>query len=339
MRRRFFALVRIVAPIAIIGWLFYSLGRDDPQTFTRLLSRPKDWGLLAASAALVMTAVCTTFARWYLLVRALDIPFRLSEAFRLGFLGYLLNFVSFGSVGGDLFKAYFLARDRPGRRTEAVATVVLDRLIGLYALLLVASAGVLAMGPQSFDTAVTLGVRRTTLLVTAVASAALLVLPLLSHGLWVKTIARVPKVGPMFARLATAVELYRRKLGVLLLVVVMSLAVHACNVAALYTAAAGLFASDEIPSLPKQLVIIPLAMLAGAIPITPAGMGTFEFTVDYLYRHIADAAAGQGLVVALAYRAMTLVIATIGIGYYWASRREVARVLQEAEAGEEEPGS
>jgi uncharacterized protein (TIRG00374 family) len=335
MRRRFFALVRIVAPIAIIGWLFYTLSRDDPQTFTRLLSRPKNWGLLASSAALVTTAVCVTFARWYLLVRALDIPFRLIEAFRLGFLGYLLNFVSFGSVGGDLFKAYFLARDRPGRRPEAVATVVLDRLIGLYALLLVASAGLLAMGPQSFDTAVTLGVRRTTLLATAIASAGLVALPLLSHGLWVKTIARVPKIGPMFARLATAVELYRRKLGVLLVVVVMSMAVHLCNVAGLYALAAGLFSEDEIPTLARQLVIMPLALLAGAIPITPAGVGTFEFAVDYLYRHFARTEAGQGLVVALAYRVMTIVIATIGIGYYWASRKEVAAAMEAAEHEDE----
>ena len=65
----------------------------------------------------------------------LHLPFRLRDAFRLGFLAFLLNFVSVGAVGGDLFKAFFIARDQPGRRTEAVATVVVDRLVGFYALL------------------------------------------------------------------------------------------------------------------------------------------------------------------------------------------------------------
>ena len=331
MPRRLFGLVRIVVPIAIIAWLFFNLGRDDPQTLSRLLSRPKDWGLLAIAGAVALSAVCLTFVRWWLLVRALDIPFRLSEAFRLGFLGYLLNFVSFGSVGGDLFKAYFLARDRPGQRAPAVATVVLDRLIGLYALLLVASAGLLTIDIQSFDTPIALGVRRSTLLATALASAGILALAVLSHSLWLNTIARVPKIGPIFVRLASAVDLYRRRLGTLLVIGVMSLVVHIGHTFALYIAAIGLFTADEVPKLAHQFVIIPLAMLAGAIPITPAGMGTFEFAVDYLYRHFAGAEAGQGLVVALAYRAMTLIIAAIGIGYYWASRREVAKVLEEAE--------
>ncbi len=59
-------------------------------------------------------AVSLTFVRWYLLVRALGLHFRLLDAFRLGFLGYLFNFVSVGSVGGDLFKAIFIAREQPG---------------------------------------------------------------------------------------------------------------------------------------------------------------------------------------------------------------------------------
>ena len=88
---------------------------------------------------MVFCAVSLTFVRWYLLVRALGLNFRLLDAFRLGFLGYLFNFVSVGSVGGDLFKAIFIAREQPGRRTEAVATVLVDRVVGVYALVLLTS--------------------------------------------------------------------------------------------------------------------------------------------------------------------------------------------------------
>jgi uncharacterized membrane protein YbhN (UPF0104 family) len=163
----------------------------------------------------------------------------------------------------------------------------------------------------------------------------ILALPLLSHGLWVKTIARVPKVGLQFVKLATAVELYRRKIGVLFVVFAMSLMVSVGNVVGLYLATAGLFSADEIPSMQQQAVIIPLASLAGAIPITPAGVGTFEFATDYLFRLFAGAERGQGLMVALAYRVMTILIAAIGIGYYWASRREVAAVLEAVEHDQE----
>ena len=38
-----------------------------------------------------------------------------------------------GSVSGDLFKAYFIAKEQ-SRRTIAVATIFLDRIVGLVAL-------------------------------------------------------------------------------------------------------------------------------------------------------------------------------------------------------------
>ena len=42
-------------------------------------------------------------------------------------------------------------------------------------------------------------------------------------------------------------------------------------------------------------------------------------------------AAGQGLVVALVYRLITLLIAALGVFYYLGNRREMAEVIHEAE--------
>ncbi|MEL7263559.1 MAG: hypothetical protein AAFP69_01945, partial [Planctomycetota bacterium] len=46
--------------------------------------------------------------------------------FRLGAIGFLFSFVSPGSVGGDLFKAVFLARRARGKTTECFASVFAD---------------------------------------------------------------------------------------------------------------------------------------------------------------------------------------------------------------------
>src|SRR5262245_27483918 len=106
--------------------------QDD--SFDRLWNEPKNWSMLAIAAALKLTAIMITFVRWFFLVRALNLPFRLRDAFRLGFLGYLFNLIAPGAVGGDLFKAVFIAREQPGRRGAAISSVIVDRLIGLYAL-------------------------------------------------------------------------------------------------------------------------------------------------------------------------------------------------------------
>src|SRR5687767_4507923 len=84
-------VLKIVLPIGLIAWLLYRIPNSQ---WIDLHERSKDWPLLAASLLLGTSAVCLTFWRWQLLVQALHIPFRTRDAFRLGFLGYLFNFVS-----------------------------------------------------------------------------------------------------------------------------------------------------------------------------------------------------------------------------------------------------
>ncbi len=74
-----------------------------------------------------------TLVRWYFLVRALDLPFTLGGALRVGLLGIFYSTVLPGSVGGDIVKAAVLARGQ-SRRTAAVATVLMDRAIALWGL-------------------------------------------------------------------------------------------------------------------------------------------------------------------------------------------------------------
>jgi uncharacterized membrane protein YbhN (UPF0104 family) len=90
------------------------------------------WFLLAA-LGLFATALLITFVRWYLLVRAQDLPFRLFDAFRLGLVGFFFNTFLPGSIGGDLIKAAVLVREQSSR-TRAVSTVIMDRVIALWGL-------------------------------------------------------------------------------------------------------------------------------------------------------------------------------------------------------------
>jgi len=147
---------------------------------SKLWNEPKQWHLLAAALLVTLSAVTLTIVRWHWLMRAHDLPLADADALRLGFLGYLLNFVSFGAVGGDLFKAILAARECHGRRTEAVATVILDRLIGLFIVFVLASVAILATGAWRGNTDPWLQAAfRATLICTAVGTVGggLLLLP------------------------------------------------------------------------------------------------------------------------------------------------------------------
>lgn len=330
MKKYAILFLKFAIPLAIIAFLIYRVDQKHPGQFARLWEQPKDWTLLLTGFCLVLVAVCLTFVRWWVLVRALDLPFRLSDALRLGFLGFLLNFAGLGSVGGDLLKAVFLARLQPGRRTHAVATVLLDRVVGLYVLVLVASvamliSGVWRLGP--FEK----GLCDVTLLAATIgttAAALALFLPLREGG-WFSRLRHLPYVGGILGRLVTALHAYRRRLNYLAAVLALSVTAHALLPLAFYAIGQALF--PRPPAVAEHFVIGPLALCTGVIP-TPGGMGTFELAMDYLYHRLAPASDAEGLVVALAYRLITFVVAGIGMAYYAAGRREVQSLLKEAEA-------
>src|SRR5262249_13869397 len=99
-----------------------------------LLSKQVHWASLLCGAALYLPGLFLQFFRWYVLVRAQSLPFTVSNAIRLGLIGFFFNSVLPGSVGGDLVKAAFIAKEQE-RKTVAVATVLIDRAIGLWGLI------------------------------------------------------------------------------------------------------------------------------------------------------------------------------------------------------------
>lgn len=104
-----------------------------------LLEQSPNLPIFIGLAAIAVACTSLQFVRWFVLVRALNLPFTIQNAFRLGLVGCFYNAFLPGSVGGDLVKAYIIARDTPGKHS-AVATVIADRLVGLFGLIWFAAA-------------------------------------------------------------------------------------------------------------------------------------------------------------------------------------------------------
>lgn len=332
MKKLVINLLKYGISLGIIAWLVADARSN--QTFENLVAQPKQWDLLALAWILGMAAVVLTIVRWYYLVRALGLPFTLKDAFRLGFLGYLLNFVSLGAVGGDLFKAIFIAREQRGRRAEAVASVVVDRVIGLYSLFLLATSAILWHNQLATPQPEIRRICWATVVLTVVGGlgVAMMLVPGFTQGALSEMLAGLPRVGPIFDRLIKAIRMYRRRLDVIAASLAMSIGTHVLFTFCLYSIARGL--PGDVPSLADHFVAVPLAMVSGVLPLPMNGLGAFEFVMEYLYGNLAAAGTdvgSQGLVVALAYRVITIVIAMAGVVIYLGSRRQVSEVLHEAE--------
>jgi len=333
VRKTLVLAVKLSVSAGLLAFLFHQARQD--AHFRTLVGQPKDWSLLGMALLVVLSAVTVTIFRWFLLVRALDIPFTMREALRLGFLGFLLNFVSLGSVGGDVFKAIFLARDRPDHRTEAVATVVADRFLGLYALMLVASAAFLLLRSDAVSQSAELRmVSRVTLIGTAIGGAALaaMFVPAITRGRLAQSLAGRHGVGPVVERIVRVARVYQRKYTIILIALALGMVVHLLLSTAIFLVARGL--PGPMPRLGEHFAGVPLCMLAAALPLPMAGLGAFEGSLELFYRYASIGGVlvrGRGLIVALAYRVITLTIALIGIAYYLAGRREVSEVIHDAE--------
>jgi len=88
--------------------------------------------------------------RFRLLLAVQGVKLKVRRVLGLTFLGYFFNNFMLGLTGGDVVKAYYVTRDTH-KRTEAVVTVFLDRVVGLIALAFLAGGMVVAnLGDEKF---------------------------------------------------------------------------------------------------------------------------------------------------------------------------------------------
>jgi glycosyltransferase 2 family protein len=334
VKRLLITLLKVALSAAIIGYLVYDAtqSKEHGNVFTNLVHQPKRWDMLAAAWASCLLAVLLTFIRWWYLVRALDVPCRLADAVRISFWGYLFNLAPLGIVGGDLVKAVMLDHEHPRHRAKALASVLVDRVIGLYVLFIVATVAILLTGFWKIPVGKIQWICNATFVVTAVSTVGLgiVMAPAAVIGRAIELFGRIPRIGRPLESLIRAVRMYNRKPMVLALSCLMTVGVHLSFAFGCYLIARGL--PGNYLSLADHLVVMPLSAATGVIPLA---LGPLEFVLDFFYANVPvtgpHIAAGQGLAVALVYRLITLLIAGLGVFYYFGNRREMAEVIHESE--------
>jgi uncharacterized membrane protein YbhN (UPF0104 family) len=320
----------------LIGYLVLR-ATSDPQ-FGELLTGRKEWPVLLTALPVCLAAVTITILRWHLLVHALGLDFSVRQTLRAGFLGYLANLLPLGLVAGDSLKAVMLIHANPQRKTEAVASVLVDRVLGLYALLLLAAGASLLLPKEQLALLATEDRHVIQRLCGGVQGLALLAslglgvmgIPAVTRSRLWDRLEHAPLIGGVLHRLVGAMRTYRRRGNLLLAAVGVSLLVHLLYVAAVVLITLGIgLAPSQRPAVGSIFVIVPPSMIAGALPI-----GAYEVTITLLFRAASPPLAppNVGLVIALAYRLIQISIATIGVGYWLAGRREVQTLVEEAES-------
>lgn len=93
-------------------------------------------GTMLTSVALMGLTIFIGVVRWRMVLRVQGLNLSFGRAAEISLVAHFFNSFLLGSTGGDLMKAYYAARETHHKKPEAVATVFVDRLLGLWAMLL-----------------------------------------------------------------------------------------------------------------------------------------------------------------------------------------------------------
>ena len=308
-------------------------GRTDSRGLSYVWDRhvvqgqPIHAGFLAAALGLYICAILITLMRWYLLVRALDLPLKLRDAFRYGFIGVFFNTFLPGAVGGDIIKAAALARTQ-NRRTAAVASVIMDRIIALWALVWFVAllggvfwaAGMLSGPAASVATAI-VSSAAAIVAVTLGVWLALGFLPDARAEKFAGRLTRLPVVGHSAAEFWRSMWIYRKRGGAVARVMALSWVGHVGFVASFYCCAQALWDAPlgPIPSLSEHFLLVPIGMVMQAVIPTPGGAGAGEWSYAALYL-LFRAAEANGVLASLVQRMLSWVLGLVGYAVYvWLS--------------------
>jgi uncharacterized protein (TIRG00374 family) len=303
-------------------------------------------GYLLLALVLAVASTLLTFVRWYILVRAVELPFRFLDAFRLGFIGLFFNAFMPGSVGGDVIKAAVLAREQ-NRRTVAVATVIMDRVIALWALIwFVALLGasfwlsglLVGLGAEQCRTIVVLA--WSIVAASMLAWTALGLLPAWRAEKFAGRLERLPKVGAAVAELWRAGWMYRCRPRAVFGVLLLSWVGHVGFVFLFYCAVLTLWQPDsgeQIPTLAQHFLIVPIGLVIQAAPFFPGGAGIGELGFGLLYEWLGCSEA-SGVLGSLVQRVVTWTLGLLGYLMYLRMRAVLQSALRQEGARAENEG-
>lgn len=246
-----------------------------PREVWRAVSRVRPEAF-AVSVVLMGATIFLGVVRWRQVLRVHGLELSFARATEISLVAHCFNSFLLGAAGGDLMKAYYAARETHHKKAEAVGTVFVDRIIGLFALL-VFTLGAMAANVPLLRADPLFGKLAAVIAAMFAGCAAVLFLALrggVSRGLpqareWLR---RLPK-GDFLERLRDSLKPFGNDRGFLLRSFAVSLLLCAMCVLHVQSLAWGL--GLEI-SLRHLFAIVPMITCMVVIPLTPSGLGVRE---------------------------------------------------------------
>lgn len=299
-----------VFKIVFVGGIFALLFGTGKLTLNDLSKQLQRWDLALLAMSMAIPALLVCSLRYKLLLRALKVSARFGDIVALSMIGMLFDLVSPVSNGGDLVKAVYLSkatRSPTGKSNFGLIlfSVVLDRIIGLFALFTFALIVCLFAWPRISGSP---ELRKLSVVVVVVCLGGLLgffvlVSETLEKSALRKRLMHVIPFHEKIERIYSGFAGLRHHKSILCVMLALSIVNHACSCAAILILAQGVEFSAVGTNLPAAiewlpcLTVLPLGLFATTFG--PAGgLGGGNLAFEFLFHTVLNLNGGGKLVLA-----------------------------------------
>lgn len=312
-RKGWWRWLRWPLALGVLGWLIV----PNLEALRQLVEQGIRWPWLGAALLLRLGSLVITGVRWKLLLRSQGIHPAPGRVAHIVGVGYVCNFVLPGTVGGDVAKAGLIAADTPERRKRALATVPLDRGLGLLSLLMLgAIAGLLgwnAIPSQLLRSAVGVMCVISGVGVAALALVMFKAVPAASDA----DSSAGNLLQKIIRQVLRAVAVVQRARGAVIASLALSLIGHVGLCSASYSCLRAFRAADLPITWSDQLWLVPAAEVPAAFLALPGGLGAREGALSIFYREFAadpttaELYAGVGVLVGGSFSLVSIALAAL----------------------------
>jgi uncharacterized protein (TIRG00374 family) len=258
------------------------------------------WAFLAFGPALFLMGIRT---RILLSAAGVDVP--IFTMLRLHYLGFFFNTFMPGGAGGDIIKAVYLGRQSE-RKAEVATMVLVDRVVGVFGLLIMAGTVVLADYRELRGIAVQVGTISLVLTTSFVLYFSATFRRLLRLE-WI--ISRLPRAD-VIAKVDAALYGLRGKRGALFSALVLTVGLQLLEVVGV--SFAGGAVGIQRATFVHYLAFVPIGYLFNALPISFGGIGLMEGAYLKLFRDAGVATATQGFMLGVLARLVVIAWSLVG---------------------------
>ena len=303
------ALIRTAQAIFTIAILIYLFNSPEKRAQMGAAFSRADahWMLIGLPVAFV--GEIANIVRWNILLRVQGMRIGWLRLAQLFFVGLFFNLFMPGYTGGDFARLYYSMREFPDHKKEAVLTIVMDRLIGMLALVLTAVVTT-ALRWQWLQQTPQASFFAWVLICMLIAFSALVGGSFLISGLNLAN--RLPRHFPFREQVIEASEAYHlfaKARASLAWAFALSFPVLFSFYGAFYCASQAVHADV---SFVDMITIMPIVTTIISLPITPGGLGFRESLFQILMSDLAKVPGEVGILISLLGFSFFLLFGLIG---------------------------